>query len=134
MSVENPIGIAIVVCDQILEDANTSKRSLIGIFNTVACTSFPAVIAKICVFVSVTEILGKVPMVLRCTNETHSEPIVAVPGEAQSDNPNEILEIGFEFDNFSFPKPGLYTFELLHEDEIILQSRFNVIEVKKSPP
>lgn len=129
MLAEKPIGIAIVVCDQILEDSNTSKRSLIGLFNTVGCIAFPATLPKICVFVSITQILGKVSLTLMCRNETNDERIVAVPGAAESHDPNAVLEIGYEFDNFSFPSPGLYTFELMHEEEQLLQARFNVKEV-----
>jgi hypothetical protein len=133
MLAEPPIGIAMVVCDQILEDSNTSKRSLIGLFNTVACESFPACLTKLCVFVSVTQILGRVSLTLMCRNETTDERIVSVPGAAESNQPNAVLEIGYEFDNFSFPRPGLYTFELLHEEEQLLQTRFNVIEVFPNP-
>lgn len=115
-----------VVCDQILEDSNTGKRSLIGLFNTVGCTDFPASIPKLCVFVSITQLLGDVQLMLMCRNETKNEPIVSVPGAANSTDPNAVLEIGYEFDNFSFSSPGLYTFELIHEEEQILQARFTV--------
>ena len=122
-----------VICDQILEDSNTSKRSLIGLFNSVACTSFPAVLSKLCVFVSITQIIGNVSLILVCRNETNGEPILGIPSEAQSDNPNAVLEIGYELDNFSFPQPGLYTFELMHDDEYILQIRFNVLSAPQQP-
>ena len=36
-----PSGLAIVVCDQIIEDKATSKKSLIGIFNNIASPTFP---------------------------------------------------------------------------------------------
>lgn len=115
-----------VVCDQILEDKTSGKRSLIGLFNTVQCTSFPATLQKLCVFVTLTQLQGAFSLILKCSNETCDDPIVAVPGNINSNDPNGILELGFEFDKFSFPRPGLYNFELLWEDEMVLQTRFNV--------
>jgi hypothetical protein len=123
---EKPIGIAMIICDQILEDKSSGKRSLIGLFSTVQCGSFPATLQKLCVFVTVTQLCGNVSLILKCSNETCEDPIVAVPGNINSSDPNAILELGFEFDKFSFPRPGIYTFELLWEQELILQTRFNV--------
>ena len=132
MNSEKPIGIALVICDQIIEDKSTGKRSLFGLFQTVLCTDFPALLEKLCVFVSLTQLNGKVPLILRCRNESFGEPLIAVPGEAVSTNPNDVLELGFEFDRFSFPRPGLYTFELLWHEELILQSRFNVLSANNT--
>lgn len=115
-----------IICDQILEDKTSGKRSLIGLFNTVQCAAFPAMLQKLCVFVTLTQLRGAVPLLLKCSNETCDDPIVAVPGNINSTDPNGILELGFEFDKFSFPRPGLYNFELWWEDELILQTRFNV--------
>jgi hypothetical protein len=68
-------------------------------------------------------------MELQCTNETLNEHILKAVGNAQSNDPNAVLEIGFEFDRMSLPAPGLYNFELTYEGEIILQRRFNVLRV-----
>ncbi len=35
-----PIGLAIVICDQIIEDKLTGKKSLIGIFNQIGNAEF----------------------------------------------------------------------------------------------
>ena len=131
MASEKPIGVAILVCDQILEDKSSGKRSLIGLFNTVHCAEFPASLEKLCVFVTVTQLNGTVPLILRCSNETCNDPLLAVPGSAHSGNPNDVLEIGFEFEKFSFPQPGIYNFELLWEGELILQTRFNVLRLTR---
>ena len=46
-----PSGLAIVVCDQIIEDKATSKKSLIGIFNNIASQTFPCRHPALSVFV-----------------------------------------------------------------------------------
>jgi len=127
MSIEPPIGIALIVCDQILEESGTRKKSLLGVFNSVACRSFPATIHKVCVFVSLTNLNGKSKTLLRCSNETKNMPLMAVEGIADSNNPNSVLELGFEFESFAFPQPGLHIFEFLCDGIPILSSRFNVM-------
>ena len=129
---EKPIGIAMVICDQIIEDTATQKRSLIGLFNAVYAADFPTTLHKLCVFVSVTQLNGSVTLELVCHNETKGDPILKAVGVAQSSDPNGVLEIGFEFDKMSLPSPGLYCFELLHEGEIVLQRRFNVLRLSST--
>lgn len=126
MANEKPIGIALIVCDQIVVDDSTKKRSLFGLFNSVNAPEFPMTLVHLCVFASVTNINGNVRLELRCTNETLSDPILAVPCNASANNPCDTLDLGFEFDNFTFPRPGLYCFELHWDGEIILSTRFNV--------
>ena len=128
-SVEKPIGIALIVCDQIIQDSPSGKRSLVGIFNSLKAADFPATTKHLSIYASLTNINGNVPMELRCLNETHDEPIIAVPFNGSIDNPNNVLDVAFDFDEFSFPKPGLYCFEIRADEEIILSSRLNVLHV-----
>ncbi len=129
MSAEKPIGVALVICDQIIEDSTSKKRSLIGLFNSVQCTDFPATLHKVCVFTSITQLNGNYEVELRCTNETTKDVVISAKGNAGSTDPNTVLEIGFEFASFCFPRPGLYGFEFLCDGEIILCTRFNVFRV-----
>ena len=129
MANEKPIGIALIVCDQIVVDDSTDKRSLFGLFNSVRSSSFPITLTHLSVFASITNINGNVRLELKCVDETHSDPLLAVPCNASSNNPCNVLDIAFDFDNFSFPRPGLYCFEIQWEEEIILSTRFNVLRL-----
>ena len=78
-----PIGLAIVVCDQIIEDKLTGKKSLIGIFNQIGTNNFPCRHPQMCVFVSLTEGRGQCAARLRitCRREAVAENIEEL-GEA----------------------------------------------------
>src|SRR3954470_927454 len=112
MAVEKPIGIALIVCDQIIQDVATNKRSLIGVFNLVYSEAFPFTLHKLCVMASITQINGNVKIALDCSDETHDEALVSIPGNASSSDPNAVLDMAFELDQFTFPRPGIYCFEL----------------------
>ena len=64
-----PSGLAIVVCDQIIEDKATNKKSLIGIFNNIASQTFPCRHPQLSVFVSLTEGHGNYDARMRIANE-----------------------------------------------------------------
>jgi hypothetical protein len=123
---ETPIGIALILCDLILFDEPTKKRSLIGLFSAVNARSFPAVISKVCVLASITNINGELELTLGAHNETTGHTILEIPAQAQSEDPNAVMDIAFEFDNFSFPNPGLYSFDIRGDGAIILATRVNV--------
>ena len=69
MEKSSPIGLAIVICDQIIEDKLTHKKSLIGIFNQIATPTFPCRHPRMAVFVSLTEGRGAYDVRLRMVHE-----------------------------------------------------------------
>lgn len=133
MPQSKPIGIAMIVCDQVILDHFTQKKSLIGLFNTIGCDHFPTTVARLCVFVSVTDVRDETRGVLKCRNESSGRDILRMEGRLKADNPNAISEIVFDLNNVSFPESGLHCFEFLCDDELVLQTRFAVVsKVKKS--
>lgn len=117
---ETTIGIALILCDWIILDETTKKRSLIGLFNSVRARDFPAVIHKLCLLASITQLNGEVSLQLVCKNEATGSTVLSISANATSINPNAVLDLAFEFDKFSFPEPGLYSFELREDEAIIL--------------
>jgi hypothetical protein len=132
-----PSGLAIVVCDQIIEDKATSKKSLIGIFNNIASQTFPCRHPQISVFVSVTEGRGTYRAKMRIVNEETQAPVTEVQGQIQLPEVNLVAELVFNFIGLEFPAPGLYAIEFYCDDALILERRFHVMQAKlppKGPP
>ena len=48
---DHPRATALIICDRIIIDASTQKRSLIDIFDTVVVPSFPATLPKLCIYI-----------------------------------------------------------------------------------
>ena len=129
----SPAGLAIVVCDQIIEDKRTNKKSLIGIFNQIAAGEFPCRHPQLAVFVSVTEGRGRYPVRLRMAHEETAETVVDVNGELELTDVNMVAELGFDLLGVVFPKPGLYSIEFYCDDALILERRFHVAQVELPP-
>jgi hypothetical protein len=131
-----PSGLAIVVCDQIIEDKLTNKKSLIGIFNNINAGSFPCRHPQISVFVSLTEGRGTCNARLRIVGEESDEVIADVNGPIQFPDVNAVVELVFNLVGLVFPSPGLYSIEFYCDDALVLERRFHVSHSQppKGPP
>lgn len=128
-----PSGLAIVVCDQIIEDKVTNKKSLIGIFNSIAGVNYPCRHGSVCVFVSLTEGRGNYDARLRIVNEETSAVVTEVKGQIQLPEVNVVAELAFSFLGLEFPEPGLYSIEFYCDDALILERRFQAMKAEPPP-
>ncbi len=127
----SPLGLAIVVCDQIIEDKLTGKKSLIGIFNQIAVANFPCTHPRMSVFVCLTEGLGDYGARLRIVNEETGVAVADLNGPIQFPDANTVAELNFDFVGLTFPKPGLYSIEFYCDDALVLERRFHVARLEK---
>jgi hypothetical protein len=127
---EQPIGQALLVCDQIITDAPTNKKSLIGVFNNLMALSFPVLHPSMCVFAALTNGNGQMEATLRCTVD--AEEVMKASGRIEFPDPNQVIELVFNLRGIVFPRPGMYTFELLCDGEFVIEKRFQVTKVE--PP
>lgn len=126
-----PLGLSLIICDTVIADANTKKKSLIGIFNRLWAASFPCRHPEFHVFVSITGGHGKYRFVLQCVNETNGETINKLNGDLTFKSPKQVIEADFNFRPIVFPEPGQYSFEFLCDGEMVLHRRFIVDRVRR---
>ena len=128
-----PSGLAIVVCDQVIEDKLTNKKSLIGIFNSIAHPSFPCRHPALCIFVSLTEGRGTCQARLRIVCEETAQAVTEVNGPIEFPDVNAVVELVFNFMGLEFPEPGLYAIEFYCDDALVLERRFHALQITTSP-
>lgn len=126
-----PIGIALIICDDIIEDRLTGKKSLIGIFNRIASEKFPVRHNKMKIFLSICDAKGKYDTELKIVEESSHKTIISTHSPLEVNNPGHTIEMNITFLNVLFPKPGLYSIEFHCNGEIVLQRRFMVEQIKK---
>jgi hypothetical protein len=126
---EKPIGEALVICDQIITEVGTNKKSLIGIFNSIASLQFPTQHTRLCVFCAMSNGRGEMMVELRCVRMDDSYEVARIAGKMDFPDPNRVIELVATFNNIPFDRPGLYTFEMHCEGEMILEKRFNVLSL-----
>ena len=126
-NLSKPMGIAMIVCDEIIEDRHTGKKTLVGLFSRIHAKKFPAVHPKMNLFISFDNAKGHYHSAIRIIREKTSEIIAEAKGEIRVKSPVDVTEMNITFLSLKFPNPGVYNIEFYCEDELVLQRRF-VIE------
>jgi hypothetical protein len=131
-----PLGLAIVICDQIIEDKLTSKKSLIGIFNQIGTQKFPCQHPQVSVFIALTEGLGQCSARLRIVHDESNHVVAEVNGQIKFPDVHTVVELNFNLVGLVFPDPGVYAIEFYCDDTLVLERRFHVVHIKpaQGPP
>ena len=125
---------AMLICDQIIHEAGTNKKSLIGIFEDIHVPSFPARYPRVGVYVNLTDAHGKYQLELRLVQVNDSKQVnrVKTP-EVEIDSPLRTCEFALQIQNLVFPEPGKYEFHVLANGELLATKSFNVRKVQVPP-
>jgi len=128
-----PENLAFLICDSIIDDRKTGKKTLVGIFNRIGTSAFPCTHPDMAVFVSLTDGRGTYKAELNCLCSDTQEPIMHGEGQVAFKDPNSVVEIGFHLRGLTFPKAGMYEFEFLCNGVRVAERRFEVRETANEP-
>ena len=132
-----PVVLAMIVCDAIHQDPATKKCTLLGTFSTISARQFPVVHRQLAVHVALTEGRGKVKIKLTLVGMDESQPpLFSGEGVIEFPDPRIVAELNFRLVNVTFPSPGAYRFQVLANDELLMERRLHVMLVRpaQAPP
>ena len=127
---EEPKALALIICDEIIDDKRTHKKSLIGIFNSIVANNFPFRHRKMNVFISLTNCYGVHKVILQYSSLRDLIPIAQIHGKIRSKDPNAVIECAFELLEVSFPREGKYVFQVVMNDKPVIERVFNLVRGK----
>ncbi len=127
-----PLPLAMVICDTVIEDKKTGKKSLIGMFNNINVGKIPCVHPNFNVFISLTEGQGDYIGKLGCVYIDEDKPIAELKGPIKFVNPHQIIEFNFEFSGLRLPKYGNYRFEFFCNEQLVISRKFKLSPAKKN--
>ena len=119
---ETPMGLSLLICDTVIEDKLTGKKSLVGLFDRVHAQRLPCVHPAMAVFVSVTGGRGEYPCEIICRHQDGETSAFDAKGKVTLRDPRQVVDLVFRLNGVKFPKDGLYwlTFQM---DEIPIMMR-----------
>ncbi len=133
-----PIGLALIVCDNIHRDPGTGKRTLLGTFSVIFGAEFPAAVPMIAVYAVLTECKGTFPLILRIIDaKEERDAVIAAEGEIASSDPLAVAELEFKLGGVVSPEPGEYRVELMTNGVTILSRRIVLMQRQRpgqNPP
>ena len=131
---EEPMGLSLVVCDTVIEDRQTGKRSLIGLFDRLHAPSFPCMHPALSVLVTLTNVGGELPCEIACRHSESGETAFAAKGKVNFQDPNRVVEMVFSFNGVRFPKPGRYDLQVLVDEMLIMTRPLWVVPLPPPQP
>jgi len=125
-----PVVKAFLVCDYVIHEQQTNKKSCIGIFHQIQGGTFPCRHGQLSIYANITEAEGEYVFELLLVNLKDAKvlgsgatPKLAVPHRLHT------AEIAFQLQNIVFPNPGKYEFRLIANGELIAQKEVAVLDV-----
>ena len=137
MSDESPIAlptlVSLLICDQVIDDKITGKKSAIGLFNTVLVPQVPTAIHQAVVLASLTEIESRVVLELRLVRDADNAVLFQTHGPVEAPTPLATVDLVFTLQGVRVPTAGQYAFEVLCAGDVLGRRRFRVVERPPRP-
>lgn len=114
-----PSVVAMLVCDQVIAEQGTNKKSLIGVFEIFNAFGFPVLVPRIAIYVKLADAFGRYQFKLRLVRlvRLKDESLVAEIGlEADVKDSAHYSELVLNMGNLPFPEAGKYEFQLYAGD------------------
>lgn len=121
---------AILICDQVIHELGTNKKSLIGIFEEIHLVKFPAHYPRIAVYVNLTDAHGKYVLEMRLLSEKGEEVGRGETPEVKIDNPLATCEFALQVQNLVFPTAGQFEFQISANGELLASKAFRVRQAR----
>jgi hypothetical protein len=121
---------AFLVCDQVIEDSLTKKKSLIGIFTHLQAIIFPFQHQQMGLYFCLTDAEGVYRFDIDLIYLNNEQLICrATLPNIVIDDRLQISDFGINIPSLIFPAPGRYEFRLRVEGSFIAQKDFNVMQL-----
>lgn len=126
-----PKANAMLLCDSVITEVGTNKKSLIGVFENINVMKFPAFHHFLAVYIKLTEAKGTYRFRLELVNLKNNTILGKgeIPQDIAIDNPLGTHELVFNLGGLKFDAPGEYEFRIFANDKIFEQKTFLVRQI-----
>ena len=131
-----PFALALVICDQILNEPGTNKPTLVGLFSAIFAAQFPCVHPRLGIYLALTDGYGANRIIMRIIDGT-TETTEVWRGEFDTafPDPRAVNETYMIVGPLTFPSPGEYRLRVESNDGILMERRILVAPIPMiSPP
>lgn len=121
-----PEVLAMILCDQVITDVHSNKKSLIGILDQIETASLPCVVHELHIYLSLTDGHGRLPMTVTCVADDGGEELFRGDADVEFSDPLQVVELQFIFPNARFPMSGEYRIQLSALGQVLRERKFLV--------
>lgn len=125
-----PTKEAMLLCDSIITEVGTGKKSLIGIFEDINAAQYPFEHHRLSVYLKFTSAQGKYVFRLELI-DLKDNLVIGKANTPELDVPNKLdsYELVFNLENLRFQHPGKYEFEVYAGDTPFANKTFKAVDL-----
>jgi hypothetical protein len=121
-----PTVVSMLICDQVIDDKLTNKKSAIGLFNIIIVPRVPTTVPSMAVLISLTEMTGRTELELRLVRDADNAVIFQSVGIMAAPDPLATVDLLFALQGLKLEQAGQHAFEVLCAGEILARRRFHI--------
>ena len=122
-----PNVLAMLVCDQVIAEQGTGKKSLIGIFDNIFAIAFPTQ-ARLAVYVKLADAHGKYKIRVRLVKLKDETAVADINADADIPDPTSPTELAINLVGIGLPEAGKYEFQLWANEVYLHRITLNAIQ------
>ena len=107
-----PVLVALLFADNVIVEASTNKRTIVGAFSELRSARFPAVFPPWWIYAAVDNVAGSVPYALNLVSDETDQVVVGISGDITVQDGPRGVEMQVRIPNAVFPSPGRYNLSL----------------------
>ncbi len=121
-----PTLLAMLICDQVITDAETKKKTLVGVFDRYLTTGVP-LRANLAVYAKLVDAVGSYLFMLRMVNLKNENPVIDLKTNLfEWKEPRQAMELALNFRGIPIPEFGAYEFQLYANEVYVGRATIDV--------
>lgn len=121
-----PTLLAMLICDQVITDAETKKKTLVGVFDKYLATNTPFA-ANFAVYAKLIDAAGSYLFMLRMVNLRDEKPVMDLKTNTFDwKDPRSAMELALNFRGIPISEFGGYEFQLFANEVYVGRATMNV--------
>lgn len=121
--VPTPVPVAFLLCDQIIVEAGTGKKTIVGVFDRINVRQFPTEHGPAWLYIRVIDCEGEYKYRVEYVQVATQKVLDQMDGTAASNNRHVYVDFVLNFPPMKLPEPGEYEFRLWLSDKFISRVR-----------
>ncbi len=119
-----PIPLAFLLCDQVITDAATKKKTVVGIFDRIWVSKFPTEHKPVALYARMYDAVGEHEVKVEYVKVSDETVLAQATGKLHVQDRHKPVEFAISFSAIPIPEPGEYEFRLWVGNRYVQRVRF----------
>jgi hypothetical protein len=128
-----PTAVAMLLCDQVITEQGTNKKSLIGVFENFNWPTFPAVLPRLGIYIKLADAAGKYDFKLRFVALKDESLLAEIGLNTDVRDASSYAEISLNIGNIPIPAEGKYEIQLYFGDVYLHRITMQALKTAGGP-